>query len=173
MSDRIAVMNAGRVEQIASPTEIYHEPASVFVAGFIGQANIWPAETIGTASSAEMVSVEALGTTLRAVRASDLQLGVPASLMVRPERVSVTTTRPSSDTDHLACVVTDLVFQGPVVRIALAVADGSTLIAHLGPGAELPLLRPGDQVWASWSPAAACALPAGSPPEPDDPVPEE
>ncbi len=44
MSDRIAVMNEGRVEQIGAPTEIYDEPATVFVAGFIGQANLWPAE---------------------------------------------------------------------------------------------------------------------------------
>src|SRR3990172_8032006 len=42
MSDRIAVMNAGKVEQIASPEEIYHSPASVFVAGFIGVANLVP-----------------------------------------------------------------------------------------------------------------------------------
>ena len=43
MSDRIAVMNAGKVEQIGTPTEIYDRPATVFVAGFIGQANLWPA----------------------------------------------------------------------------------------------------------------------------------
>ena len=42
MSDRIAVMNAGNVEQIGSPTEIYDRPATVFVASFIGQANLWP-----------------------------------------------------------------------------------------------------------------------------------
>jgi ABC-type Fe3+/spermidine/putrescine transport system ATPase subunit len=42
MSDRIAVMNDGRVEQIGSPEEIYHSPASVFVANFIGVANLLP-----------------------------------------------------------------------------------------------------------------------------------
>lgn len=42
MSDRIAVMNAGNVEQIGTPTEIYDKPATVFVANFIGQANLWP-----------------------------------------------------------------------------------------------------------------------------------
>ncbi len=44
MSDRIAVMSDGRVEQIGAPTDIYDEPATVFVAGFIGQANLWPAD---------------------------------------------------------------------------------------------------------------------------------
>ncbi len=42
MSDRIAVMNQGLVEQIGTPTEIYDAPRTVFVAGFIGQANLWP-----------------------------------------------------------------------------------------------------------------------------------
>ena len=41
MSDRIAVMNSGKVEQIGTPEEIYDHPASVFVAGFIGSANLW------------------------------------------------------------------------------------------------------------------------------------
>ena len=41
MSDRIAVMNAGNVEQIGTPTEIYDRPSTVFVANFIGQANLW------------------------------------------------------------------------------------------------------------------------------------
>ena len=47
MSDRIAVMNEGRVEQIGSPEEIYHEPETVFVAGFIGMANLLPARIEG------------------------------------------------------------------------------------------------------------------------------
>ena len=47
MSDRIAVMNEGRVEQIGSPEEIYHEPETEFVAGFIGMANLLPAEIEG------------------------------------------------------------------------------------------------------------------------------
>ena len=53
MSDRIAVMNAGNVEQIGTPTEIYDAPSTVFVANFIGQANLWAghAEPASTATS--------------------------------------------------------------------------------------------------------------------------
>ena len=53
MSDRIAVMSEGWVEQIGSPTEIYHRPATVFVAGFIGEANLLP----GTARGPRTASV--------------------------------------------------------------------------------------------------------------------
>jgi spermidine/putrescine transport system ATP-binding protein len=46
--------------------------------------------------------------------------------------------------------VVDLVFQGPVVRFDLAGPGGSELVAHVGPEDDLPLLRPGDRVWACW-----------------------
>ena len=65
MSDRIAVMNAGNVEQIGAPNEIYERPATVFVASFIGQANLWPGRQTGR-SNGDLVDVEVLGTTLRA-----------------------------------------------------------------------------------------------------------
>ena len=57
MSDRIAVMSEGQVEQIGTPEEIYHSPASVFVAGFIGIANLLPAtiETVHADSAAVTV----------------------------------------------------------------------------------------------------------------------
>jgi spermidine/putrescine transport system ATP-binding protein len=55
--------------------------------------------------------------------------------------------------------VRDLTFQGPTVRLALQAADGSAIVAHVDPDADLPLLRPGDTVCASWATTAACVLP--------------
>ena len=52
MSDRIAVMSEGRVEQVGTPEEIYHSPATAFVAGFIGTANLLPATVESVAASA-------------------------------------------------------------------------------------------------------------------------
>src|SRR5262245_53092184 len=84
MSDRIAVMNDGKVEQIATPEEIYDQPATVFVAGFIGQANLWRAEV--RSRDGDHVEVEALGgARLRARPTGELDGAV--TLMVRPERV--------------------------------------------------------------------------------------
>ncbi len=64
MSDRIAVMNLGNVEQIGTPTDIYDAPSTVFVANFIGQANLWA----GTQNrlDGDIAEVSVLGTTLRA-----------------------------------------------------------------------------------------------------------
>jgi spermidine/putrescine transport system ATP-binding protein len=163
MSDRIAVMSDGRVEQIGTPTEIYDTPASVFVAGFIGQANLWPATVISR--SGDSAELSALGVAV--LRATCHVDGVTthgsAVLMVRPERVSISTTEPAGDTQRVSGTVTDLTFQGPIVRLALAAADGSTIIANVDPDADLPMLRPGDMVWAFWSADAACVLPAQLP----------
>ncbi len=153
MSDRIAVMNQGVVEQIGSPTEIYDHPRTVFVAGFIGQANLWPARLASQADG--RATVDALGVSLagRALESLDAEV----TLMVRPERIRVTTERQVDRSVRLT--VTDLVFQGPVVRLAGAGPDGTEVVAHVGADQELPMLRPGDEVWATWEDAAASVLP--------------
>ncbi len=163
MSDRIAVMSDGRVEQIGTPTEIYDTPATVFVAGFIGQANLWSATV--TSRSGAGAEVTALGvSTLRATcRVDGVAVSGDAVLMVRPERVSISTTEPTGDVQRVRGIVTDLTFQGPIVRLALSAADGSAIIANVDPDADLPMLRPGDTVWACWSADAACVLPAQHP----------
>ena len=168
MSDRIAVMNAGNVDQIGSPTEIYDRPATVFVASFIGQANLWAGTQSGRANR-DYVQVEVLGTSLKA-RPGDttIEPGGHATLMIRPERVRVTMDAPTGDVATVPATVTDLTFQGPVVRLSLAAPDDSAIIAHVGPEQDLPLLRPGDQVHVSWLPEASLVLPAADIPTTED-----
>jgi len=163
MSDRIAVMSDGRVEQIGTPTEIYDNPASVFVAGFIGQANLWPATV--TEHTAGTARVRALGGASLCGSCGDstLTVGSEVTLMVRPERIAISLAQPTSQTgsdQSVSATVSDLAFQGPIVRLALEAADGSPIIANVDPDADLPLLRPGDSVWASWTQSAACVLPS-------------
>ena len=160
MSDRIAVMNAGNVEQIGTPHEIYDRPASVFVAGFIGQANLWQGRQTGRANR-DYVEVDVLGTTLKA-RPGDtaIEAGDQATVMVRPERVRVNMEPPTGDMAGVLARVVDLTFQGPVLRLSLVAADGSAILAHVGTEQDLPLLRPGDEVYVSWSPDASLVLPA-------------
>ncbi|MGV0849890.1 ABC transporter ATP-binding protein [Mycolicibacterium phlei] len=168
MSDRIAVMNAGNVDQIGTPTEIYDRPATVFVASFIGQANLWAGRQTGR-TNRDFVEVEVLGTTLKA-RPGDtaIEPGGHATLMVRPERVRVSTEAPTGDVAGVRATVTDLTFQGPVVRLSAAAPDDSPVIAHVGPEQNLPLLRPGDEVYVSWAPDASLVLPAADIPTTED-----
>jgi spermidine/putrescine transport system ATP-binding protein len=168
MSDRIAVMNAGNVEQIGTPNEIYERPATVFVASFIGQANLWPGRQTGRGDSG-LVDVEVLGTTLRARPGeTTIETGGHATLMIRPERVRVAMEQPAAEFAAVRATVRDLTFQGPVVRLSLAAADDSAIVAHVGPEQELPLLRPGDEVFAHWAPEASLVLPAADIPTTED-----
>ena len=166
MADRMAVMNAGRVEQIGSPTDVYERPASVFVAGFIGQANLWPGTVESLADG--HATAATLGSTVGARCFSPEVRPGKVVVMVRPERLSVAIERPD-DTSAVQGTVTDLTFQGPVVRLSMRAADGHSVIAHLGPEDHLPGLRPGDRVWAHWPDDAACVLPDAPLPAVDDP----
>ena len=158
MSDRIAVMSQGWVDQIGAPEEIYHHPQTVFVAGFIGQANLWTT-TVARSDGAD-AEVNLADRTIRApLDGHTLRPGETATLMVRPERVRVSTDEPHDGSMVLPCSVIDYVFQGPVVRFALAGPDGSEVVAHVGADGQLPLLRPGDRVYASWESGAARLLP--------------
>lgn len=168
MSDRIAVMNAGNVEQIGTPTEIYDRPATVFVAGFIGQANLWHGRQTGR-SNRDFVEVEVLGSTLPAKPGeTTIEPGGQATLMVRPERVRVAMERLTGDVATVPAKVVDLTFQGPVLRLSLAADDGSPIVAHVGPEQNLPMLRPGDDVYVGWSPDASLVLPAADIPTTED-----
>ena len=159
MSDRIAVMSNGNVEQIGTPTEIYARPSTVFVAGFIGQANLWPCSIDSRSNGSAIVG--ALGTSLSArCHLPQIAAGQRGTVMVRPERLQITMSDPETLGARVSGRVTDLTFQGPVVRLLLTVPDGSQVLANVPDDADLPQLRPGDEVWASWAPDAACVLPA-------------
>ncbi|CAN5466497.1 ABC transporter ATP-binding protein [soil metagenome] len=157
MSDRIAVMNVGHVEQIGTPREIYDHPASVFVAGFIGQANLWHAkvkERTGTTTTVEVAGRQLDVENDR----SGLAVGETGTFMVRPERVYIDGDAAHPDRWTVDATVTELVFQGPVVRYEARLADGSQLVAHV-PARRDGLPIPGDVVKASWSDDACVLLP--------------
>jgi spermidine/putrescine transport system ATP-binding protein len=175
MSDRIAVMSLGFVEQIGRPEEIYNHPASVFVAGFIGSANLFRTHVVGRDGGGH-VAVSIAGERLAVPAANGdgdaAPNDGPATVMVRPERVRVLMQAPTNGFVGLPCTVTDLVFQGPVVRVALATAGGDEVVAHVGADEQLPMLRPGDNVWAGWERDAARLLPEPVPGR-DQPIVDE
>ena len=155
MSDRIAVMTQGRTDQIGSPTDIYHHPASVFVAGFIGTANLLPVTVRSVASGA--VTVDSLTGNQFVVPANGTTFdsGQEVTLMVRPERLHVGT---ESDAG-VAATLTGVVFQGPVLRCQAVTDIGAELVAHVGVDEMPATVRPGDRVRLSWVDDAAYIVP--------------
>ena len=83
MSDRIAVMNDGVIEQLGTAEEIYGRPASRFVAGFVGQINLLSGHVVG--EEGEWVVVEAAGVRIRAAKQDSVRTGSEVSLGIRPE----------------------------------------------------------------------------------------
>ncbi len=151
MSDRIAVMSQGRVEQIGTPEDIYDRPASVFVAGFIGSANLLPA-TVRNRAGMRATCVLADGTTLDAAIAGDgPALGDTATVMLRPERLHLLDTAPTNG-PGLRATVTDLLFEGATRRVLLRTDDGTPLAAEVASTHDP--VHPGDARWVVWPPDA-------------------
>jgi len=158
MSDRIAVMNEGRVEQIGTPQEIYHSPTSVFVANFIGIANLIPAVVQQVEARDATVLLAGRHRVPVPVGNQELHPGAAATVMVRPERLRLSATAPTDGTG-VPVTVEHAVFQGPVVRCTLRAGDRSQIVAHVGPEQSLPALRPGLALWVGWDTDAARLLP--------------
>ena len=157
MSDRIAVMSAGAVEQIGTPEEIYHRPSSLFVAGFIGSANLLPGTVVGNDGGELRVELTS-GPTIRASSDGARGTGEHVSVMLRPERLAAATAS-STDGRSIVGTVRDIVFQGATARLSVFLADHSEIVATVGTGTDLPFLLPGNEIHLTWPSGSAYVLP--------------
>ena len=156
MSDRIAVMSDGRVEQIGTPQEIYNSPSSLFVAGFIGSANLLPGVMVGNDGDDAVVDLVA-GHTVRVRTNVEQAAGTRVSVMLRPERLTATEAG-RDDGRSIEGTVADVVFQGATARIVVHLKDDSEVIASVVTGTDLPFLHPGSTVHLTWQPGNAFLL---------------
>jgi spermidine/putrescine transport system ATP-binding protein len=164
MSDRIAVMSGGRIEQIGTPEEVYESPATVFVADFLGVSNLMDAEAAGGPSGECVVRIGEFA--LRA-GCGDLSARGPVKIVARPERVRLLP-HGSSDENSLPAMVERTVYVGSSVQVMTRLATGATIQASVansgtaheyGQGTPLCVQLPPDalRVLAS-GPAGAPAL---------------
>jgi len=160
MSDRTAVMSEGRIEQVGTPEEIYLSPATVFVAGFIGAANLIP---VGVKRQGQgKAEVELAGGRHAEVPCgtSDFVAGQQGIVMVRPERVKVTAAQPSAEGNRCVVPVTvrDVIFQGPVLRCLMRNDLDDDIIANIDEAERPEGLVAGARMWAVWDPSVARLL---------------
>ena len=144
LSDRIIVMEAGRIAQDGAPADIYYRPASPYVADFIGETNL-----IRVERTADEVGITVAGTRIPSAAGPP----GPGILAVRPENVALTGTAGPGVPGH----VTDISFIGAFHRVTVALLDGQTLRADLAGTPPVP-----GPVYVQWAPDDAAVFPAPS-----------
>jgi len=155
LSDRIVVMDRGRVEQVGTPAEVYRRPSSVFAASFVGDANVLPVDVLEADATSALVG---LGSHRRRVEARDAARG-PAWLVLRPEAVRVAGAPADVGGDAPAGLVRDAAFRGTgfTYRIELT-GLGVELKAETPPSSVHAV---GDRVTVEWDASACWLLPRG------------
>ena len=145
MSDRIAVMNAGVIEQLGTPMEIYDHPLTRFVAGFIGESNIFDGTV--TAVEGDLLRVDTPAGKLL-TRGSGFAVGEEMHVSIRPEYLEAG--ERSADGFDLPARIKDFTYMGTVVKTALDMADGTEL--KLSRFEQDSNAHEGDKVYLSWRP---------------------
>jgi spermidine/putrescine transport system ATP-binding protein len=152
MSDRIAVMNRGRVEQVASPEDVYNRPATTFVAGFIGVSNLLPA----TVTAAEQVRLDQ-GQTI-STATNGFSPGDRCHAVVRPEKLRVDLGGDGgarSDQPQVEGVVVSSLYLGTATQITVDLGEGvgmTVLVPNADEAERQRLPGGGARVALSWEP---------------------
>jgi spermidine/putrescine transport system ATP-binding protein len=152
MSDRIAVVNKGRIEQIGDSAEIYHAPRTSFVANFIGQANIIEARVVGSESGFTRLH---LSPDVEVRIADDPQLAGVSKLLVsiRPEKIHLQKNKPPAEI-AFEVEVSDEIFKGAINELTLKSAGGLELTAIVAnESATQETFRHGEKVWCTLHPS--------------------
>ena len=156
MASRIAVMDKGAVQQVATPTELYEHPRSRFVADFIGKVNLIEARVhrqLGRKIDCEMKGIG------RIELASEGLVGGQVAVAVRPEKLKIATAEPASAI-RVQGKVRDVAYYGDTSHVVIEAADGLDLSVNVqndtrlgGSGVER-----GQKVWVHWAPEDSIVL---------------
>ncbi len=149
MSDRIAVMNDGRIEQIGTPTELYESPQTRFVASFIGESNFIDGRVVSVDGAHCQIAVDRIGE-LRATHRSGLRLNDTVSLTVRPEKIVCGDIDAGAASNRVTGIVERVIFVGETRRYEFLLPDQQRLIVKRQNRADVENFLPGDRVALSW-----------------------
>ncbi len=154
MSDRVAVMSRGRIEQVGDPRSLYEDPASEFVAGFVGATNRLPGTVAEAGEGFALVDTGA--GRLRVRNPRRVPAGAAAAVHVRPERLVPDGAGPN----RLAGRVVRVDFEGPVQQVVLETGHGAPILVHM-PAVGVPP-APGTPLDLAFEPADGLVLPVAA-----------
>jgi spermidine/putrescine ABC transporter ATP-binding subunit len=147
MSDRIAVMSGGRIEQLASPEEIYRLPRTKFVAHFVGKVNFLPAMV--AAHSTETSSVSTRVGVVMCSPCLSISPGTPVTLALRPENLQLFMSDVATTAMNVVTgTIESQVFSGNLVHVGVRLPDGDLLTVETRPGAAV--WKRADQAKVAW-----------------------
>ncbi len=152
MSDRVAVMNHGRLVQLGAPRVLYDSPADPFVADFIGEMNLLPGRVIAAHGGACQVSVMG-GTAAGTAAQAGLVVGQGVRVAVRPEHIALSAATPGAA--GLRGRLMQIVFNGSITAMLVELPDGMVLRVDVSTRSDAAGLTPGSAVIAHWPETAA------------------
>lgn len=145
LSSRIAIFEAGTLQQVATPRDIYERPTNRFVAEFLGDINILPIQDVKRKDTDTTARFE--GSTIQTT--SDA--GTPTALLaIRPEHMKVTTSAPEQG-NAIPARIADMTYMGAETRLSVMTAAGHPLTLHAATEQMSNPMQGGDDIWVSWS----------------------
>ncbi|MDR7124085.1 ABC transporter ATP-binding protein [Pseudotabrizicola sp. 4114] len=157
MSDRIAVFNDGRIQQLAPPADLYERPDNSFVAGFIGENNKLPG-TLEELSGDKALVRLATGELIDATPVNVTQKGQQTMVSIRPERVEFKTGMMPDGAHMIGAEVLEVIYMGDILRTRLRVAGSDDFVMKCRNTQGQTRLTPGEQIKVGWHPQDARAL---------------
>ncbi|WP_375389521.1 ABC transporter ATP-binding protein [uncultured Amnibacterium sp.] len=157
MSDRIAVMSGGRIEQIGSPADVYDHPASAYVAGFIGQQNFFEGTVTGGDAGAAAVTIA--DGSVRSTRSGAIAAGGAATVAVRPESVTVVEGAAPDEPNAVTATLMSVSRLGSYLQVVTITGSGQKVMARVpwGVGVSATI---GTVVTCRWPADAPLVYPA-------------
>jgi putative spermidine/putrescine transport system ATP-binding protein len=155
LSDRIAVIRQGMVEQIGTPREVYAQPRTHFVTNFIGESNILRVRVIGVDQEYARLDVD--GFSIAAPRRDQISPGQQLSLVIRPEHILMGAAAEHGELNKLKGRITRQLYQGSLIRYELRIGEHS-LVAESQDTLEQQVFPLGAEVSVGWHPASSSIL---------------
>ncbi len=152
MSDRVAVMSRGRIEQVGEPLELYEHPRTRFVAEFVGESNFLEG-TVAADEGGGALLLTRSGLRLP-IGSGSAQVGEGVSVVLRPEKIALT-----AGGAGLEGEVAEVVYLGEATRYVVRLGSGETLSAKRQNSGPSAALKAGTRVRLYWDPDAAIVHP--------------
>lgn len=159
MSDRVAVFDDGRIQQLAPPDKLYEEPENSFVAQFIGENNTLEGSVKEIKGGTALIQLDN-GELIDAQPVNVEAAGERTRVSIRPERVEYNKDRLSADAHTLKAEVLEFIYMGDIFRTRLRVAGTDEFIIKTRNAPDVERLTPGQQIEIGWLPQDCRALDA-------------